>query len=201
MNRYTEQLIALQPPGKALPTDAGSNWVKLLDALAQELDRVHGRMDVLTNEITLADSAAEMLDAWERALGLPDPCAPAPTDPDLRLTRIRTKLAEVGGQSAAYFIALAAGLGLSAEIIPWKPFEMGVSGMGDPVGGSDQRLVWQMNFPGEPDAERLALIKCIVRNAAPAHTVVVFSIGGSPEAVTHYYNGQFKYDQTIHFGA
>lgn len=199
MNRYTQQLVALQPPGSALPTEPSSNWVQLLDGLAQEYDRLHQRLDVLSLEVLL-QGGEEMLDQWEQALGLPDPCAPAITDPDLRRQRIRTKLAETGGQSEAYFIDLAAQLGLSASITTFEPFEMGVSGMGDPVGGGEWRLVWQLNFPGNPDPERVALIKCIVSEAAPAHTQVLFSVGGTPENVTIYYNGQVNYDGAVRFG-
>lgn len=197
MTRYRDQLVALQPPGVALPTEPDSNWGKLLSALAEEFERFHGRMDTLTVEVLL-HSGEELLDDWERALGLPDRCVRdnPPTDPDLRRQRIRAKLAETGGQSESYFIGLAAQLGLSAEIITFDPFEMGVSGMGDPVGGGEWRYVWQMNFPGTPDPERLALIQCIVSEAAPAHTQVLFSVGGNPDHVVFYCNGQFQCDGT-----
>lgn len=199
MNRYTQQLVALQPPGSALPTEPTSNWVQLLDAVAQEFDRIHQRADALTLEVLL-QQGEELLDLWETALGLPDPCAPAITDPDLRRQRIRTKLAETGGQSEAYFIDLAQQLGLYASITTFAPFEMGVSGMGDPVGGGDWRLVWQVNFLGNPDPERVELIKCIVSEAAPAHTQVMFSIGGIAENVIIYYNGQVNYDGSVRYG-
>ena len=195
MNPWLETLIALQPPGVALPTDSDSAWSALLHAIAQEPTRIEQRLRDLEQEVLLV-SGEELLDAWEQALGLPDPCAPPIADPDLRRQRIRAKLAETGGQSRAYFVLLAAQLGLSAEVIEWLPFEVGFNGMGDPVGGSDQRLVWQMNFPGTPDQERLELVRCIVRQAAPAHTQVVFSVGGNPEHVTFYVNGQFRCDGT-----
>lgn len=200
MNRYTEQLLALQPPGKALPTHPDTHWVKLLDGLAQEFDRLHDRANHLADEITLTNSAVEMLDLWERALGLPDPCAPAPTDPVLRRDRIRAKFIQTTGQSRQFFIDLAARLGLTASISSPHPFYMGVNGMGDPVGGVEQRLVWQMDFDTAPDAERMALIKCMVRHAAPAHTVVVFAIGNIPAPITHYYNGLLAYNGQLAFG-
>lgn len=200
MDRYTEQLIQLQPPGIGLPTDEDSHWVKILAGTAQEYERIHGRIDDLANEVQLL-SGTELLSEWEAVLGLPDPCAPPPTDPDLRRQRIRAKLAETGGQSAAYFIGIANALGITVDITQWQPFEIGISGMGDPVGGGEQTLVWQMNFLGTPDAERVALIKCIVSRAAPAHTLVLFSTGGTLDNIAIYYSGQAHYNGEVHYSA
>ena len=49
---YRQQLIQLQPRGKALPIE-DSVWQQLLGGMAIEFSRVHGRMDSLAGEILL----------------------------------------------------------------------------------------------------------------------------------------------------
>lgn len=201
MNKYTQQLLALQPPGRALPTDPDTNWVKLLDALAAELLRVDGRLADLTNELTVNDAAIEMLSDWERVLGLPDPCAPAPTDPVIRRARIRAKLSSVGGQSRAYFLNVLQQLGVIATIDEMRPFEMGISGMGDGVGGGEWANTWQVNVPGNVDADTQALLKCVINQLKPAHTAVLWSFNSQPPATVIKHNGQFRRDGTITHGS
>jgi uncharacterized protein YmfQ (DUF2313 family) len=198
---YTHELIALQPPGKALPTDPDSNWVKLLDALAQELSRVDGRVGDLVDEITVADDANEMLPDWERVLGLPDPCAPAPTDPAIRRARIRAKLSSVGGQSRAYFLSVLAQLGVTVTIDELHGFRMGLNGMGDGVGGGEWANTWQINVPGTLDADTQALLKCVINQLKPAHTAVLWSVNGQAPETNIAYNGQIHYDAQVTYGS
>lgn len=200
MNDYTAQLIALQPPGKALPTHLDSNWVQLLDALAQELSRVDGRLGDLTSEITVSDAANEMLSDWETALGLPDPCAPPPTDPAVRRARIRAKLSSVGGQSVAYFLNVLSQLGVMATIQVLKPFLMGISKMGDTLGGLEWANTWQVNVPGGVSANTQALLQCVIRQLKPAHTAVIWSFNGAAPQIIINYNGQFTYDNVVIYG-
>lgn len=200
MNKYTQQLLALQPPGRALPTDPDTNWVKLLDALAAELLRVDGRLTDLTNELTVNDAAIEMLADWERVLGLPDPCAPAPTDPVIRRARIRAKLSSVGGQSRAYFLNVLFQLGVVASIDEMQPFEMGISGMGDGVGGGEWANTWQVNVPGNVDADTQALLKCVINQLKPAHTAVLWSFNGAPVPLQVFFDGQVHYDGQTTYG-
>ncbi len=178
--QYVDQLIALQPPGRALPTQPDSNWVKLLAALSAELQRVDDNAQQLVEEITVGDLAIEMLGEWEDALGLPDPCAPSPTDPAIRRARIHAKLASIGGQSKRYYIDVIAKLGYSIGIETFDPFEMGVSGMGDGVGGNEWANVWQVNVPGDVPDDIRALIECVIHQLMPAHTVVMFGYNGQP---------------------
>jgi uncharacterized protein YmfQ (DUF2313 family) len=183
-----------------LPVDPASNWVKLLDALAAELDRVDGRLGDLVNEITVTDAATEMLSDWERVLGLPDPCAPAPTDPVIRRARIRAKLSSVGGQSRAYFLQVLAQLGVVATITELLPFRMGLSGTNDGVGGGEWANTWQVNVPGTVSADTQALLRCVVNQLKPAHTAVLWSFGGLAPQTTIYYSGRLHYDGQAMYG-
>lgn len=72
---YLSQLISLLPPGDALAREPGSRLERLLSVPAAELARVDGRVEALLTESDPARTA-EMLEDWERALGLPDVCYP-----------------------------------------------------------------------------------------------------------------------------
>ena len=72
-----------------------------------------------------------LLPDWERAWGLPDPCAPVPTSIADRRTALVTKMTLLGGQSRAYFVNLAAALGYTITITEYSPFMTGVSQCGD----------------------------------------------------------------------
>ncbi|MCA3365641.1 MAG: DUF2313 domain-containing protein [Roseomonas sp.] len=72
---YLSQLLALLPPGDALPREPGSRLERLLTVPAAELARVDGRVEALLVESDAARTT-EMLTDWERALGLPDECYP-----------------------------------------------------------------------------------------------------------------------------
>lgn len=74
-SEYLQQLVALLPSGPAIPREPGSRLSRLLEAPAAELARIEGRAVALLDE---ADPrlTAEMLTDWERAFGLPNPCAP-----------------------------------------------------------------------------------------------------------------------------
>lgn len=200
MRDFTAQLLALQPPGLALPRDADTNWVKLLDALAQELSRVDGRLSDLVTEITLTSNASEMLGDWETALGLPDPCAPPPTDRATRLARIRAKLSSVGGQSVAYFLGILGNLGYAASIRTLQPFLMGKGAMGDTIGGYEWANTWQINIPGTVDPDIYKLLQCVIMQNKPAHTAVLWAFDNKPPMAKAKYNGQFKYDGTVIYG-
>lgn len=200
MDKYTHQLVALQPPGKALPRHADSNWVKLLGGLAQELGRIDTRLDDLQEEVTLGDNATEMLDDWEKALGLPDPCAPAPTDINIRRARIRAKLSSVGGQSIAYFTDVLRNLGFLVTIKNKDPFLMGISKMGDSLGGYEWSNTWQISVPGNIDTDTYKLIKCVIDQIKPAHTAVLWGFGGRPPMPVFRYNGQFTFNGQAVYG-
>lgn len=200
LSPYTELLIRLQPPGLALPTAPETNWVRLLDALALELERMDSRLSRLQTELTVGENSAEMLDSWEAALGLPDPCAPAPKDAITRRARIRAKLSSVGGQSAAYFIQVLNQLGYFATISELSPFEMGLSGMGDGIGGGEWSNAWQVNVPGKLSADMQALLMCVINQLKPAHTAVLWSFGGKPPKLNIHYNGQIRYNGQLNHG-
>lgn len=175
-DQYLSQLQALLPLGAAWPRHADSDMTRLLSALAQELARIDARAEKLIDEID-PRTTSELLLEWEAIAGLPDPCTgPLDTLQARRLALI-TKIANLGGQSRAFFIALAATLGytitidekvdglphkwrVNAPAVTIRTFKAGRSRAGDPLRD------WGN-----------ALLECAITRLKPAHTTVVFGYG------------------------
>ncbi|MDO9235956.1 MAG: DUF2313 domain-containing protein [Aquabacterium sp.] len=187
---YLRQLQALLPPGPAWPKDDAASLTRLLTSLAQELARVDGRALQLVEE---ADprATAELFADWERVAGLPDACAVA-FGGDQTVAQRRAalvgRLTTLGGQSAAYFIGLAAALGYAITIS-----EFAEHSVNDDVEhllyDNAWNFAWQVNaalntvieltVEGTVDdplgAWGNALLECVIKRLAPAHTAVLFS--------------------------
>lgn len=108
--QYRAQLQALLPPGAAWTREPGSVLSQFLLALADELARVDLRADDLIAEVD-PRTTFEMLSDWERVFGLPAPCVPAGQTTTERRNALVAKVTAVGGQSRAYFLAIANALG------------------------------------------------------------------------------------------
>ncbi len=195
---YRAQLLSLPPPGAIWPKDPSSRFFSLLGALGAVLAAAHNRLVELIDE---ADprTTVEMLEDWERVLGLPDSCTPTTTNLTLqeRRDRVVQKLTLGGGQTPAFFIALAAQLGYAITIEEPRPFICGVSECGDPIGGTyTDRHYWRVRVPdprvtyfrtgvsqcgdrlGELD--RAEDLECILERAKPAQSRLLFSYEGAP---------------------
>lgn len=152
--------------------------------------------------------ALDMLDEWEAAFGLPDAClAESLARPD-RHDALLQRMTEEGGQSRAYFVALATSLGYEIDIVEYSPFMGGVSEGGDtrPTGAEGEeyrwyggppemrfywivrvkgvRLTWFRGAEGEGGVDphlRIAIasdLECMLRRYKPAHTDVIFDYSG-----------------------
>lgn len=188
---YLSQLQALLPPGMAWTRERASNLARLLSAFAAELARLDGRAHDLVEE---ADprTAVELVADWERLLGLPDPCAGQAVTLQERRERVVQKLTTLGGQSRAYFIAVAAALGFAITIEEFRPFRASMSSAGDPVCDEDWWFVWRVHGPeqtirdfrvsasvtGEPLRNwGNQILECVLARLKPAHTLVQFAYG------------------------
>lgn len=190
---YGLQLSQLLPPGVAWSQDPESNLQRLLLALGDSLARAHRRNDDLFRE-TDPRQTYELLDRWEAALGLPDACSLKGSQTVAeRAQAVVAKLISAGGQSRAYFIALAAALGYSdVTVTEYQARRHGRARMGEPYGGEDWEEVWQLNLPelqiSSRRYDRSALgepyriwgdtrLECIVSRDKPAGSIVLFSYG------------------------
>jgi uncharacterized protein YmfQ (DUF2313 family) len=190
--QYLEQLVALQPPGSALPRDPDSIWIQLLQAEADELARVDRRADDLVVESDPRTSA-ELLPDWERVCGLPDGCGAAAQTLAERRSAVHARLTELGGQRPADYEALAATLGYpDASVEEFRPFRVGQSAVGDALYDGDWVHTFRLRAAESPVryfavgqscvGEPLAswgdeLLECTVRDRAQAHTIVQFAYG------------------------
>lgn len=188
---YRQHLQALLPRGAAWPRDKGAQLTQLLDAAAAELARIDERGVAAIKESD-PRTTAELLTEWERAAGLPGPCdGLAPTMQERRNALVG-KLTASGGQSRAFYIALAAALGYPVTVTEFRPFRAGFSKAGESLTNGDWLHQWMVHAPettvfpfkagssaGEPlrswGEDRL---ECPIRDLKPAHTGVSFSYGG-----------------------
>lgn len=184
---YYQQLVALLPPGPAWHVEYQPELHALLQALAPELARMDARAQQLLNESFL-DGFHELLPDWERVLDLPDECLGASGTVAERKAMVRMRLVELGGQTPAYYVQLAARLGYpNARVQELRAPRFGRSRFGRDhfgtwntqfmwllhaggriSGGSRFGLrVWGEHFGGNPSD---ALV-CVLRRAAPVHTL------------------------------
>jgi len=194
---YRAQLAALLPKGLIWPKELTALLHTLLGAIGAVFANTHNRLLDLIEE---ADprTTLELLPDWERILGLPDPCTPSDVELTLqeRRARVVQKLTLGGGQSPAFYIALAASIGYAIEIEEFRPFICGLSHCGDPIGGAyTDRYYWRVTVPGprvtyfRTGASRcgdsLGLIaraedlQCIFEESKPGHTRLLFSYEGA----------------------
>lgn len=189
---YREQLKALLPPGQAFPREPGTTLHDLLDGMSIELARVDARASTLPQEANPA-TAAELLPDWERVAGLPDKCAGVLEETlQGRRNALLTKLASTGGQSALYFIELAASLGYTVTIEQFRPFRVGMSRAGDSLTNGAWVFTWLIRAPGvtvtsfrvgrSAVGERLRTwgndtLECKINQLKPAHTIALFAYG------------------------
>lgn len=186
---YLRQLQALLPLGPAWSKDDGAILTRTFGALAAELARVDDRAWDLLDE---ADprSTNELFTDWERVAGLPDACVVAlggTQSLDQRRATLVGKLVTIGGQSIAYFVALALSLGYVITITEFRAHTV-VDDVNHPFYDIDWNFVWQVNgllntvvnfTVNGPVSDPLAswgntLLQCVLQRLKPAHTTVIF---------------------------
>ena len=162
---YARQMKQLLPRGLLWRLDPDSWLSRLLLAIADEFTRVDGRADDLVDEWD-PRTADETLIDWERVLGLPDGCVPLAVDTPARQFAVSSKLAARGGQTAAYYVSLAASLGFVATVAEIGPH------------------AWRMDVDlSQSTSTDITGLECVIRRAAPAHTVPSFNYSGGPSGV------------------
>jgi uncharacterized protein YmfQ (DUF2313 family) len=205
---YGQQFALLFPTGPAWPTAEESVFQRTIRGIAAIFGLVAQRADDLLVVESDPRSTIELLEDWERAFGLPDPCAAEPlTIADRQRTLVNRITAE-GGQSVAFFKAVAAALGYTIAVHEFSPFMCGVSRVGDTrsvdepddghrweVGPQSMRFYWTVKLSatrlswfrvasgqvGVDPHLRIALatdLECVIRRWKPAHTEVLFDYSG-----------------------
>lgn len=198
---WRAQMLSLLPPGLAWPRDDDAQLGRVMGGFAEEFARIEGRAAQLLDECHPI-SALEMLQDWERVLGLPDACVPVTGSIRERQMAAATRFAAEGGQSIAYYTALAATLGFQVEISEFHAFTAD-SDCTEMCCDDDWSFVWQVDvvegddlgdisdawFNADSNADEYVRsfgstqLECLIGRARPAHTLVLFSYPIDPEAV------------------
>lgn len=181
---YLNQLQALLPKGPAWEDDDP----ELLNAWSQEFARIQARIDNLIDEADPRTTFELLLD-YERIFGLPTDCMTG-VEQNLQQRRnaLVTQMITIGGQSRAYFIALAAMAGFAITITEFDPFTV-ASTVNEYIYGMDWWFAWQINAPQQSVNyflmtsavnEALAmwgnnLLECLINRYKPAHTIAIFA--------------------------
>lgn len=190
---YVAGLKALLPPGPAWPRgDSTSLLALLIETWAQEFARVDARAHAL---ITEADPrfCQETFQEWLTQWGLPDECIKLWST--INNTTLRNllvyKVTSLGGQTPQFFIDLAAMFGYQIEIDEFRGYTV----MADTLDVLADELwpsTWEVNVLQSAGTKMSyhevtggveeplawwgdALIECLIRRYAPAHTQVGFA--------------------------
>ncbi len=186
---YQQALAALLPEGAAWPREAGSVLMRLLGALAVELERVDARAALLMAETDPA-STTELLADWERVVGLPDPCVTQAQTVAERRAALEGRLTSIGGQSMPFFLQLAQRLGYTVTIDEFAS-AAAATAAGISFTGDEWAHTWRVNVPstvgitpfragsgaaGEPlRAWSNEVIECQFNRLKPAHSRLLFA--------------------------
>lgn len=144
---YAALLSNLLPQGPAWPREPESTLQLLLAALAVEFSRLEERLRDLVAESD-PRLTSELLGEWERMAGLPDPCVPLGSTLDVRRSALTAKITNVGGQSRAFYLEVAARLGYSITIDEFFTEAAAISA-GIPYTGTSWAHTWRINAAEE----------------------------------------------------
>jgi uncharacterized protein YmfQ (DUF2313 family) len=151
---YAAGFNNLLPTGPAWPREPDAVLQKVVSGLAGIWgDPVENLAALLLTRESDPRATITLLTDWERAWGLPDPCAPVPTSITERHQALVAKMTLLGGQSRAFFIEDAAAIGYTITIDEYSPFMCGISSVGDTrflnaaIGDSATRYRWEIGSP------------------------------------------------------
>lgn len=190
---FAAALQALLPRGQVWQRDPDTAQAATIKALAQVYEQQTQRANQLLDD-AFPLTTYELLPEWETTLGLPDPCAFDPVSGAsptvaVRRAQVAARVKAQGGQSAAYFIALALALGYPITITHFMPARTGILRAGSRLNGEGWAHAWQINAPafnvvnaaagavtaGEPLASwNGTVLICEMNALKPAHTYIVF---------------------------
>lgn len=196
-DKYSKILRRLMPQGWAWISvnDPNSITYKLLYSLSAEFCRIDERAKELINEVD-PNTTFELLEDWERLLGLPDECD-GTEDKSIqeRRARVIQVLTTRGGQNEDFYKRLASNFGFDIDVISASdqpPFTVGKSRVGDKLTNGDWKFAFVIEAPAEfltrfrvgqsTTGDRLVTVgnntlKCLMEKYKPAHAVVLFNFG------------------------
>lgn len=183
---YARMLKALLPRGALWRLESDSIISKVLLAISDELARVDVRGDDLIREIN-APTTLELLPDFENMLGLPDPCLGEDPSTAQRIASVVAKLTATGGQTAAYYISVAAALGFAITIDEFRAHDVD-DDVDYPLYDAAWNFAWQVNSALNTIVELTVedtvddplatfgndQLECVLEEIKPAHTEIIF---------------------------
>lgn len=195
-NDYHAQLRALLPPGPAWDAEQVPAIDGVLQVYASLLAQADGLAYGLLDE---ADPRTfnQIVPDWERVMQLPDSClGELPTLEDRKIA-VRQRLVGIGGQTPAFMVELAIGQGYAdAQVVEHRAPRFGRSRCGHAHFGTwTAQFMWTLytgqrkrlgrRFGASYFSERFGAnpttaLECLIRRAAPAHTVEFINYQEAP---------------------
>lgn len=171
--------------------DVNSNLGKLIRGLGIEFYRLQLQTQNISTEMDI-NKTTELIQEWERSVGIPDDCFGINVDIDDRRIQVLQKFSNFGGvQKAEDFVRVALIFGFDIKVTPTGG-ELGMFPLSFPIplfdsarsathtifveilnySGSD--LEFPLEFPIEFSDGGTSFLKCIFDVLAPANVQVVF---------------------------
>lgn len=167
--KIIEQLRELLPPVSYDPLGK-----YLLAQLTSEANALQDAIDGLEGieAAIFPDTAGSYISDWERIFELiPRPEATQ----EERVAAVKAAMADLGGQSIPYFIALAVRMGLVVTVDVNRRALTDVAVVGDPAPDGDLVYQWRINAPIE--SYRALVFEALVQRRRPANTEVTVGYG------------------------
>jgi len=168
---YLAQLQALLPRGAAWPRDAEAPLTQLLRGFATTLARANARANHLL-VVAFPSTVDDMLAEWNETLGLPGLTGYTGDDLATQQALVVAALTATGGQSSAYFTALAESLGIPIEVSGYRPYRVN-DHVNDNIYGKAWAHAWLVTVLSTGDYTSL---KAILSRYKPAHTTVLYAV-------------------------
>ncbi|WP_153159693.1 YmfQ family protein [Zoogloea sp. 1C4] len=165
---YRQQLAALLPRGLAWRPAPGGVFHRLLQAFGDTLARLHTYAAGLIDEADPRTTSALLAD-WERVAGLDAGMLSTAQ----RRAAVVAQLTAVGGQSAAYYVTLAAAMGYTASVTEYRPHTV-ESDVDYPLYTGDWAFAWRVRATANSGALPQSALEALIGRIKPAHTVVHF---------------------------
>lgn len=190
IEKCTQLILKLLPPGIAWNREQTSTLYKLAQSIAEELCRMEARAVQLLVESD-PRTTTELLEDWERVLGLPGDCVGLAETIQQRRANVVSKLISRSSQTKQFYVDLAATLGYTItvdDVIEYDAFHI-EEPLEEPIYGEEWAHVFALVLPENVTREfrvdensvedRIVqfgddLLECVIEDNKPAHSVVLF---------------------------
>lgn len=188
---YTQQQMQLLPLGPAWPQEGLSQSLRVFGSTGASMQALHKRANQLIEEAD-ARTTSELLDDWERVVGLPDPCLEPPGSTAERRRRVVQRLTYQGGQSTAFFVGFLGALGYSGcTVTEFRPMRAN-SKCNAALNQGGWRFGWRVNVPAAVNKKVMTVrgrcndplaswgdpgLECLLAVHKPAHTRLLVGYG------------------------